>query len=197
MKSDTSFDSEAESIDSDKEIKEQKEDEKNLVNLDIIKSINDSLSTVLEENKKLSNYKEILLKQSKICFSSNSIPSITLYDYLIRIQKYANPEKNTLILSLIYIDRLCKLGNIVLTYYNIHRILFSAILLAIKYNEDEFFENNYYADIAGIKVLELKFIEYNFFCICEFNLYVNDDTFISYSRFLNKSDNNKERTKIS
>ena len=180
MKSDTSFDSEAESIDSDKEIKEQKEDEKNLVNLDIIKSINDSLSTVLEENKKLSNYKEIILKQSKIW-----------------IQKYANPEKNTLILSLIYIDRLCKLGNIVLTYYNIHRILFSAILLAIKYNEDEFFENNYYADIAGIKVLELKFIEYNFFCICEFNLYVNDDTFISYSRFLNKSDNNKERTKIS
>ena len=197
MKSDTSFDSEAESIDSDKEIKEQKEDEKNLVNLDIIKSINDSLSTVLEENKKLSNYKEIILKQSKICFSANSIPSITIYEYLIRIQKYANPEKNTLILSLIYIDRLCKLGNIVLTYYNIPRILFSAILLAIKYNEDEFFENNYYADIAGIKALELKFIEYNFFCICEFNLYVNDDTFISYSRFLNKSDNNKERTKIS
>ena len=124
MKSDTSFDSEAESIDSDKKIKEQKEDEKNLVNLDIIKSINDSLSTVLEENKKLSNYKEIILKQSKICFSSNSIPSITLYEYLIRIQKYANPEKNTLILSLIYIDRLCKLGNIVLTYIEFYLALF-------------------------------------------------------------------------
>ena len=63
MKSDTSFDSEAESVDSEKEIKEEKEEEKLKDNLDIIKSIYNSLSTVLEENKKLSNYKEILLKQ--------------------------------------------------------------------------------------------------------------------------------------
>ena len=191
MKSDTSFDSEAESVDSEKEIKEEKEEEKLKDNLDIIKSIYNSLSTVLEENKKLSNYKEILLKQNKICFSANSIPNITLYEYLVRIQKYAVPEKNTLILSLIYIDRLCKLGNIVLTYYNIHRILFTAILLAIKYNEDEFFENNYYANIAGIKICELKVIEYNFFCICDFNLFVNDDIFINYSRYLNDSGGNE------
>ncbi len=191
MKSDTSFDSEAESVDSEKEIKEEKEEEKLKDNLDIIKSIYNSLSTVLEENKKLSNYKEILLKQSKICFSANSIPNITLYEYLVRIQKYAVPEKNTLILSLIYIDRLCKLGNIVLNYYNIHRILFTAILLAIKYNEDEFFENNYYANIAGIKICELKVIEYNFFCICDFNLFVNDDIFINYSRYLNDSGGNE------
>ncbi len=191
MKSDTSFDSEAESVDSEKEIKEEKEEEKLKDNLDIIKSIYNSLSTVLEENKKLSNYKEILLKQSKICFSANSIPNITLYEYLVRIQKYAVPEKNTLILSLIYIDRLCKLGNIVLTYYNIHRILFTAILLAIKYNEDEFFENNYYANIAGIKICELKVIEYNFFCICDFNLFVNDDIFINYIRCLNDSGGNE------
>ena len=191
MKSDTSFDSEAESVDSEKEIKEEKEEEKLKDNLDIIKSIYNSLSTVLEENKKLSNYKEILLKQSKICFSANSIPNIALYEYLVRIQKYAVPEKNTLILSLIYIDRLCKLGNIILTYYNIHRILFTAILLAIKYNEDEFFENNYYANIAGIKICELKVIEYNFFCICDFNLFVNDDIFINYSRYLNDSGGNE------
>ena len=191
MKSDTSFDSEAESVDSEKEIKEEKEEEKLKDNLDIIKSIYNSLSTVLEENKKLSNYKEILLKQSKICFSANSIPNITLYEYLVRIQKYAVPEKNTLILSLIYIDRLCKLGNIVLTYYNIHRILFTAILLAIKYNEDEFFENNYYANIAGIKICELKVIEYNFFCICDFNLFVNVDIFVNYSRYLNDSGGNE------
>ena len=65
MKSDTSFDSEAESVDSEKEIKEEKEEEKLKDNLDIIKSIYNSLSTVLEENKKLSNYKEILLNKVK------------------------------------------------------------------------------------------------------------------------------------
>jgi hypothetical protein len=195
MKSDTSFDSEAESIDSDKEIKEQKEDEKNLVNLDIIKSINESLSTVLEENKKLKNYKEIIIKQNNMCFSANSIPNITLYEYLVRIQKYTLIEGNTLILSVIYIDRLCQFGKITLTHYNIHRILFAAILIAIKYNEDEFYDNNYYAEIAGIKANELKFIEYNFFCISNFNLYVSDNVFRKYSRYLNKVDNKNESCK--
>ena len=65
MKSDTSFDSEAESFESDIEISEQKEEGKCQENLDIIKSMYDSLSTVLEENKKLSNYKEIILSKVK------------------------------------------------------------------------------------------------------------------------------------
>ena len=55
MNSDASFDSEAENSESDKEINETKEDEKLMENLDIIKSIFNSLSTILEENKKLSN----------------------------------------------------------------------------------------------------------------------------------------------
>ena len=192
MNSDASFDSEAENSESDKEINETKEDEKLIENLDIIKSIFNSLSTILEENKKLSNYKEIIIKQSKMCFSANTIPNISLYEYIIRIQKYSLIEKNTLILSIIYIDRLCKIGNIVLTYYNIHRILFTAVLLAIKYNEDEFYDNKYYAEIAGIKPCELKFIEYTFFCICNFNLYVSDDIFTNYSRYLNGYEDNKK-----
>ena len=192
MNSDASFDSEAENSESDKELIDNKEEEKLMENLDIIKSIFNSLSTILEENKKLSNYKEIIIKQSKMCFSANTIPNISLYEYIIRIQKYSLIEKNTLILSIIYIDRLCKIGNIVLTYYNIHRILFTAILLAIKYNEDEFYDNKYYAEIAGIKPCELKFIEYTFFCICNFNLYVSDDIFINYNRYLNSFDNNKK-----
>jgi hypothetical protein len=192
MNSDASFDSEAENSESDKEIIDSKEEEKLIENLNIIKSISNSLSTVLEENKKLSNYKEIIIKQSKMCFSANTIPNISLYEYIIRIQKYSLTEKNTLILSIIYIDRLCKIGNIVLTYYNIHRILFTAVLLAIKYNEDEFYDNKYYAEIAGIKPCELQFLEYSFFCICNLNLYVSDEIFINYSRYLNGYEDNKK-----
>ena len=196
MKSDSSFDSEA-SSDSDKNIENNKKEEDSQINnLEIINSISDTLSTILEKNKKIKNYKEILINQNTMCFSSYSIPNITIYEYLIRIQKYTLIEKNTLILSLIYIDRICQLNKIVLTYYNIHRILFASILIAIKYNEDEFYENKFYAEIAGIKVTELIIIEYNFFCMCDFNLYVNDDIFINYSRFLNKSDNNEERLEI-
>ena len=189
MNSDASFDSEVAS-DSDKEIENNEKVEKNVKdNIEIIKAINNSLSTVLEENKKLSNYKEIIIKQSNMCFSAYSIPNITLYEYLIRIQKYTFIEKNSLVLSVIYIDRLCRIGKVTLTYYNIHRILFAAILIAIKYNEDEFYDNKYYAEIAGIKPSELQIIEYNFFCMCSFNLYVTDEIFMNYSKYLNNIDN--------
>lgn len=184
MKNDTSFDSEAGSSDSDKEIIVKKEEEKQNKNLDLIKSINKTLTTALEENKKLSDYKEILIKQGKMCFSSSSLPNISLFDYLRRIDKYSFLDKNTLILSVIYVDRISKFGNIILTNYNIHRIIFAAILLAIKYNEDEFYDNKYYAEIAGITPSELINIEYMFFCICNFNLYVDDDTFNNYSQYL-------------
>ena len=87
-----------------------------------------------------------------MAFSSSIIPNISIEEYLIRIQTYANIEKNTLILSLIYIDRLCKIASITLTYYNIHRILFISILISIKYNEDQYYNNKYYAEIAGVKL---------------------------------------------
>ena len=212
MKTDCYFDSEAESFDSDSEFEIEiiEKPENQIENINIIKSICNTLSTIIEEtrkyqdilrkklrqwldkeNKKLPNYKEILKKQSHICFNSNSLPNITLYEYIIRIQKYSFIEKSTLILSLIYIDRFCKLGKIMLTYYNIHRIIFAALLLAIKYNEDRFFENEYYSKIAGIQNDELKNIEYNFFCICDFNMYVSDEIFDKYNKYLNNIDENE------
>ena len=151
MKLDCSFDSEADS-DAETEIEIIEKPEQPIENINIIKSIFKSLTKILDNNKNLPNYKKILVKQSKMCFSSKSLPEISLYEYLIRIQKYSLVEKNTLILALIYIDRLCKIGKILLTNYNIYRILFSALILAIKYNEDKYFDNEYYSQIAGIKM---------------------------------------------
>jgi len=192
MKLDCSFDSEADS-DAETEIEIIEKPEQPIENINIIKSIFKSLTKILDNNKNLPNYKKILVKQSKMCFSSKSLPEISLYEYLIRIQKYSLVEKNTLILALIYIDRLCKIGKIILTNYNIYRILFSALILAIKYNEDKYFDNEYYSQIAGIKMDELKNIEYNFLSLCDFNVFVDEETFEKYSRNLhNSNDDNKD-----
>ena len=97
-----SFDSEAGSFDSElgneTEAKSQKDDSK-LMNEDLIKSISQTLTMVLDQNKKLPNFKEIIIKQSNLCFSAKTIPNISIYDYLVRIQQYSFIEKNTLILS--------------------------------------------------------------------------------------------------
>ena len=191
MKLDCSFDSEADS-DAETEIEIIEKPEQPIENINIIKLIFKSLTTILDNNKNMPNYKNILVKQSKMCFSSKTLPDISLYEYLIRIQKYSLVEKSTLILALIYIDRLCKIGKIILTDYNIHRILFSALILAIKYNEDKFCENEYYSQIAGIKMTELKNIEYNFLSLCNFNVFVDEETFEKYSRNLHNSNDDNE-----
>ena len=150
----------------------------------IIKSISKALVTILEDNKKLSDYKQINIIQSKMIFNGNSIPKISIYDYLNRIQYYSSIEIPTLICSLIYIDRICQIAGITLTYYNIHRIVFAAILTSIKYNEDVFFDNNYYAQIAGIRNKELKLIEFHFLELLDFNLFIKNEQYYKYKKYL-------------
>ena len=199
--SDNSFDSEALSDDSieeedtksqtdkDKEkAKGNSPEEKEIKNLELINSISKALNTILDKNKNVKNYKDILKKQSMMYFSANTIPNITIKDYLMRIQNYSEVEKSTLILSLILIDRMCRKSGILLTHYNIHRILFSSLLVSIKYNEDSYFDNNFYSQIAGVKPNELKLLEYTFLEYNDFNIYVKDVEYQQYEKYLNLSD---------
>ena len=191
---DDSFDSEALSGDSIEDTrqtdeergknKNEDENEEVKINLDLIKSISNALTTILEENKKLDNYKEIIKKQSKMVFSANSIPNISIKDYLIRIQTYSGIEKSTLILSLILIDHICKKSQLILTYYNIHRLLFGSVLISIKFNEDTYYDNKFYSEIAGVKLKELKMIEYSFLELSDFNVCVDPQEFEQYRQYL-------------
>jgi len=195
---DDSFDSEAlsgESIEDEGLTKTQTDDEKGKnkndeeenklnSNLPLIKSISIVLITILNENKKLDNYKEIIKAQSKSVFSSDKIPNISLEDYLIRIQTYSCIEKSALILSLILIDHICKKSDLILTYYNIHRILFGSVLISIKYNEDFYYDNKFYSEIAGVKLKELKSIEYTFLQLSDFNVFVNEIEYEKYRQYL-------------
>ena len=195
MEEQKSFDSEKFFSDNDSEnsetkartSKHEKEEEKEIKNFELIKSISQILETIIEGNKNLINHSDIIKKQSKMIFSSKIIPKISIEQYLMRIQTYSNMEKNTLIVSLIYIDKFCKISGISLNYHNIHRILFTSILISIKYNEDRFYENKYYADIAGVSLKELNSLEYNFVYLMNFLLYVNDETFKKYKSYLDNS----------
>ena len=163
---------------------EEVDDPTKLPNYKLIKAISQTLVSILENNKKKSNYKEKVKKQNKMAFSANLIPNISIEDYLLRIQTYANIEKSTLIISLIFIDKLCHTADVTLTHYNIHRILFTAVLISIKYNEDSFFDNKYYSEIAGVKIKELQLLEYTFVSMVDFNLFVRDEIYEKYRNYL-------------
>ena len=184
----SSFDCEMDEVETKEQTRRNENEEefilKKLPNTEIIKAISQALTTILEENRNNPNYKEIVINQKKMPFSSDSIPGISIEDYLIRIQTYANMEKNTLIVSLIFIDRLCKIADLTLTYYNIHRILFTSVLLSVKYNEDNFYDNKFYAEIAGVKLKELNILEYTFDQMINFRFFINNEIFEKYVKIL-------------
>ena len=145
----------------------------------LLKEIVDILDTIILSNKK--NKKPY--KESSPFFSEN-IPTISLYDYLLRIRKYSGIGNSTFIISLIYIDRICTKKGIILSKYNIHKLLFTSILVAIKYNEDATYEYFYYSQIAGVSVKELSTLENAFLKFIDFELFVHEEVYKRYYTFL-------------
>lgn len=135
---------------------------------------------ILSENQEKSNFCK------SDCFYSKKIPTMSVQDYLRRIIKYSKVETSTLILSIIYIDRVCEREKYVLNLYNIHRFLLASILVAIKYNEDDFYRNTQYAKIGGIDLSELNSLEDEFCRLLNFSLFVSEIEFTKYKHYFTK-----------
>jgi len=173
------------SFDSEKSIESIETNIEDLIeeNLISVNSKNNQLikkiSLIIDKKKKI---KSSLINLISV-FHNDEIPKISIYDYITRIINYTNCEENTLILSLIYLDKLI-MKNLKLSIYNIHRFLFASILIAIKVNEDRIYKNDYYSVIAGISLKELNLIECNFLSILDFQLFVNEKVFNNYKESL-------------
>ena len=141
-----------------------------------IEIISDLLVKICEENKIKKCNKNFLLKS----FTCENIPSISIKDYLLRLSKHAKVNESTIILILIYIDRLCHMNQFILTYYNIHKLILSAFILAIKYNEEIYYSMIYYSKIGGVSVTELNNLEFEFFILIRFKLFVQTSLFEKY-----------------
>ena len=128
------------------------------------------------------NKKNKRRKISKDIFTGRTLPKINLNDFINRIIAYTEIEKNTLICSLIYLDEIDKKKPI--TEFNIHRIFFSAVLISIKYNEDDIFKNDYYAKISGVTLNEINKMESNFISLLDFNLYISPIIFEKYQNLI-------------
>ena len=86
----------------------------------ILKSINSILNEIIAENSDKSKAK-IIESQKNTSFFAKKVPSISILSYLERVLKYTKMEEPTLVVLLIYIDRLCESNNFLLTENNIHR----------------------------------------------------------------------------
>ena len=154
------------------------------INQNLNSSISITLLNLISENRSKHNYKKLLKKQKNNIFNSLKVPKLSIGDFLYRITYYTKVNDETLISSLILIDRYCKKNKIILTVYNIHYLLFISILVTIKFMEDKFFSNKYYAAICGIKLSLLNKMEYEFLCGIKFELFIDKDFFTQYQNLL-------------
>ena len=87
------------------------------------------------------------------------------------------------------------MAKIMLTPYNIHKIIFTAILLAIKYNEDIIFNFEYYSKIAGISIKEIQILEKDFSILLRFKFFVSKEHFEKYKLYIDNIDDEEENSK--
>ena len=142
----------------------------------IIEIISDLLNNICEENKDKS---ENINKNIKP-FMTESIPSLSIKDYLTRLSQFTKINESTIILILIYIDRIGKINKFILTYRNIYKLILASMVIAIKYNEDNFFSSEVYAKLGGLSVLELNYLEFQFLILIKFSLFIEKDLFNKY-----------------
>lgn len=101
--------------------------------------------------------------------------------YVQRLVTYCNCSAACFIGALIYLDRVqvaCRVLS--LTEQNSHRLLSTALLIAIKYLDDEHCSNSYYASVFGIDIAEMNSLELTFLGIIEWRLYIEPSVYALY-----------------
>ena len=167
-------------------MKKKDEEDQKISNLESkLNKLENTISEILTE---ISNQNAEVEFNPEDPFSSQNPSKVTLQYYFFRIRRYSQIEKSTLIIILIYLDRVCITSGIILNPHNIHRLILGCLILAIKYNEDVYFNNEYYAKIGGVTLEEINKLEYNSYKLIEFNLYISDDIYEKYLTYITHYD---------
>ena len=138
-----------------------------------------SLLKILSENKKLPDYYTRIKSNKDFHFTIFIKPAIPLLDYLRRILTFLKLDFSTLIIAMIYIDRICR-EKVFLNEFNVHRIMVISIYIAYIYNEDKTYDNNYLSLVSGMSKNEIVTLEEDFLELIEFKLFINDSLFNQY-----------------
>jgi len=106
-------------------------------------------------------------------FQTNSVPDISLPDYLKRIAWFLGCPTACFVLALEYIYRLSHLcPEVELNEYSVHQIVVTCIMVATKFIDDKLIKNTFYARIAGVPVTNLSALEVRLVFFLKFDLRV-------------------------
>jgi len=127
----------------------------------------------------LTTHNDVLYAPSRTQFHAQSVPTIDILSYLVRIQKYCPATNECYLAIIVYVHHLIRLNAtklystpITVDSYSIHRLVITSIVLAAKLFSDIFFTNHRYAKVGGIKVDELNRLEVSLLLALDFKLFI-------------------------
>ncbi|KAI4338768.1 hypothetical protein MLD38_023782 [Melastoma candidum] len=137
------------------------------------------LSSLLE-NLAESNEREARPRVASV-FHGLTRPAISVQQYLERIFKYANCSPCCLVVAYVYLDRFSRRQpSLPINTFNVHRLLIASVLVAVKFMDDIYYNNAYYAKVGGISTAEMNFLEVDYLFGLGFDLSISPTTFYDY-----------------
>lgn len=155
---------------------------------EVLEIIADILEEIVRDNAMAELIEENEQENARV-FITQHVPQISILDYLKRLVKYTRPEPSTLIIMLIYIDKVCENSNIQLSYLNIHKLILASLIVSIKYNEDDYYSNQFYARVGGISLREIYELEYELILLLDFVLFIDESIYANYESQLKELKN--------
>lgn len=138
------------------------------------------LANVITQMTAMSSDKETLTP-----FHSKFPPNVSVHNYLARICKYTGCSSGCLVMALLYIDRLIKRRPlVVVSRLSCHRLILTSIVLAVKFHDDTYYSNAFYAKVGGVQLKEFNSLERKFLQLIEWKLHVDAEEYKLYRGIL-------------
>jgi hypothetical protein len=110
---------------------------------------------------------------------------LSIGDFLRRIHRFTHFSKECLVIAIIYLDRYnLQDDQFSLNPNNVHKILLACLLLATKFQDDRYYDNKAFEFAGGVNVAQLHRYELHIFAALDFNLYVDDQSYLELTQKL-------------
>lgn len=146
---------------------------------DIVLVIHSIFNRIISTNDKRFNH-----KCPESIFDLAKTPSLSLFAYMTEIIDIWEVERDTLISSLILIDRFGSSGKFIITRKNIFTVFIIALLISLKMHEDTIYSDTDFAKMAKISVSTMSKLEKYFLEKIEYKIFINNDTYKTYERLI-------------
>lgn len=120
----------------------------------------------------------------KSSFHCARAPALNIKDYILRIRAYMGCSIECFVLGLVYIDRVIKKHPTIISPLSVHRLVMTGMVLAAKFQDDQFYQNSFYAKVGGLRLDEMNTLELKLLHKLEWKLHVTVEEFELYRHLL-------------